>query len=29
MIVQQGKSSPDFELPVTPDQKLKRSDFLG
>lgn len=29
MILQQGTLAPDFELHATPDQKLKRSDFLG
>lgn len=29
MILEKGTSAPDFELNATPDQKLKRSDFLG
>lgn len=29
MILEKGTSAPDFDLHSTPDQKLKRSDFLG
>lgn len=29
MILEKGTPAPDFELSATPDQKLKRSDFLG
>ncbi|AZA55478.1 hypothetical protein EG348_04670 [Chryseobacterium sp. G0201] len=28
-MLEKGKPAPDFELHATPDQKLKRSDFLG